>query len=452
MNDLLIISCIFGKKFKYVHPSPDKEKAFFFTNNNELRNEIINKGWNYVYVNKPLTDDYVLSSLQSKYIKFLKFLDDFPQFQSVKTIIYFDHKELVSSRTIDEIKSLINDNLDKSLIIRQTPWTKTNVYEEVNDAMGQERYVKSMNITKTFIKDIMLTGEYNENVRICNTGLLIFIDRENITKLLNSVYERCIAHTQPECQIYWSIFSQKYKNKIKEIKWGDIKSIKRKEPQQQIVSLNKEIDLSNKALEKTVDIENINNIIKKHTHRFEGNCLYRHYSNFVQFEDGHRYNNKLILRKNFYNIVKGAKSLLEIGLNGGHSLGVFLLSNPKLEVLSFDICEHAYVRDVANYYKSKYNFTFVEGNSLITVKEYNNEKKYDVIHIDGGHIEECVVNDLINCKRFAHKDTLMIFDDTNAEHISYILNEYCKKGFITEIDYSNNLKECFFHRIFKYNM
>ena len=180
--------------------------------------------------------------------------------------------------------------------------------------------------------------------------------------------------------------------------------------------------------------------------------MYRHYSNFVQFEDGHRYNNKLILRKNFYNIVKGAKSLLEIGLNGGHSLGVFLLSNPKLEVLSFDICEHAYVRDVANYYKSKYNFTFVEGNSLITVKEYNNEKKYDVIHIDGGHIEECVVNDLINCKRFAHKDTLMIFDDTNAEHISYILNEYCKKGFITEIDYSNNLKECFFHRIFKYNM
>ena len=44
----------------------------------------------------------------------------------------------------------------------------------------------------------------------------------------------------------------------------------------------------------------------------------------------------------------------------------------------------------------------------------------------------------------------MIFDDSNATHISNILNKYCKKNFIKEIDYSGNLKECFFHRIFKY--
>lgn len=39
----------------------------------------------------------------------------------------------------------------------------------------------------------------------------------------------------------------------------------------------------------------------------------------------------------------------------------FLLSNHKLEVLSFDICQHNYVKDIANYYKNKYNFNFVEG-------------------------------------------------------------------------------------------
>jgi len=27
MNSLLIISCIFGKEFKYVHPSPDKKNS-----------------------------------------------------------------------------------------------------------------------------------------------------------------------------------------------------------------------------------------------------------------------------------------------------------------------------------------------------------------------------------------------------------------------------------------
>ncbi len=72
--------------------------------------------------------------------------------------------------------------------------------------------------------------------------------------------------------------------------------------------------------------------------------------------------------------MKDAKNILEIGLNGGHSMAIFLLSNPKLEVLSFDICQHNYVKDIANYYKNKYNFNFVEGDSLITVKEYNNDK------------------------------------------------------------------------------
>ena len=88
---------------------------------------------------------------------------------------------------------------------------------------------KNMNKTKQFIKNILLTKEYNENVRICATGLLIFINRENIKELLNNVYEKCIEHQQPQCQIYWSIFSQKYRDKIKEIKWTHFKNIKSKD-------------------------------------------------------------------------------------------------------------------------------------------------------------------------------------------------------------------------------
>lgn len=230
MNNLLIISCIFGKQFKKVHPSPDNKNSYFFTNNKELKGEIINKGWNYVYVNKVLSNDSIISALQSKYIKFLKFLEDFPQFQNAKTIIYFDHKENVSSASIEEIKLLINNNVDKSLIIRQGRKNKTSVYHEIREAMGQPRYVKNMNKTKNFIKNIIATKEFDENVRICNTGLLIFINKEEIKELLNNVYKKCIEHQQPECQIYWSIFSQKHKDKIKEIKWTHIKKIKRGAP------------------------------------------------------------------------------------------------------------------------------------------------------------------------------------------------------------------------------
>jgi hypothetical protein len=230
MDNLIFISCIFGEEFKYVHPSPNNKNSYFFTNNPELKDEIINKGWNYIYINMILSEDSMISSLQSKYIKFLKFLDDFPQFQNAKIIVYFDHKENVSLNTVGEIELLINNNSDKSLIIRQTPSNKTSVYHEIQAAMGQSRYVKNMDKTKNFVKNGISTKQFDENVRICNTGLLIFINREQIKELLENVYEKCMEHEQPECQIYWSIFSQKHKEKIKEINWIDIKNIERTDP------------------------------------------------------------------------------------------------------------------------------------------------------------------------------------------------------------------------------
>ena len=74
MDNLLVISCIFGFNFNKVHHSPDIKNSFFFTNNPILKNEIVNKGWNYIYVDKPISNDSIISSLQSKYIKFLEFL------------------------------------------------------------------------------------------------------------------------------------------------------------------------------------------------------------------------------------------------------------------------------------------------------------------------------------------------------------------------------------------
>lgn len=227
MDDILIISCIFGDKFREVNYSPDKNNSYFFTNNNELKDEIINKGWNYVYVNKPLTSDYIESSLQSKYIKFLIFLKDFPEFKNKKYIIYYDHKECVTSDTLEEIYELINNNMHKSLIIRQTPRLKTKINDEINNAMGQERYVKNMDKTKKFISEMLSKGEIKENVRICNTGLIIYINRNKVDELIINVYNKCIEHSQPECQIYWSIFSQKYSDDIKEIEWTHIKNINR---------------------------------------------------------------------------------------------------------------------------------------------------------------------------------------------------------------------------------
>lgn len=230
MNNIIFISCFYGKNFNKILPSPDKKNSYFFTNNNNLKDEIISKGWNYIYDDKELSNEEIISSLQSKYIKFLKFLEDFTEFKNYEKIIYLDHKINLSFSTIENIKLLINNNLDKSLIIRQAPNNKTNIYQEIKEAMCQYRYKKNMNKTEEFIKNVTSTNEYDSNVQICNTGLLIFINIEKIKELLNNVYIKCIEHQQPECQIYWSIFSQKYKHLIKEIGWGQLRDMYWKTP------------------------------------------------------------------------------------------------------------------------------------------------------------------------------------------------------------------------------
>ncbi len=229
MENILVISCIFGKNFKFIHPSPDNKNSYFFTNNPKLESEIIKKGWNYVYINKILSDNIILSSLQSKYIKFLQFINDFPEFKN-RMIIYVDHKECINYLSLNQIKQLINENIDKSLIIRQTPYNKTNIYQEINEAKLQKRYAQNMNLTIKFVELLESSNKINTNVVICNTGLLIYINLQYIFPLLNNVYNMCLKHQQPECQIYWSIFSQFYKNKIKEINYNTIKYLKRTNP------------------------------------------------------------------------------------------------------------------------------------------------------------------------------------------------------------------------------
>jgi len=140
---------------------------------------------------------------------------------------------------------------------------------------------------------------------------------------------------------------------------------------------------------------------------------------------------------------KQTLEILEIGFNGGHSSQLFL-KNCNCNVVSFDLNEHSYVKHAKNYIDTIYpnRHTLITGDSNYTVLNYYHSP-FDIIFIDGGHDEIVAKNDLVNCKRLAHKDTIIIFDDTvfNENWIApwnigpnKAWTEFINSGFINKID------------------
>ena len=113
---------------------------------------------------------------------------------------------------------------------------------------------------------------------------------------------------------------------------------------------------------------------------------------------------------------KSIKTVMEIGFNAGHSAELFLSSNKNINLVSFDIGCHKYVNLGKEFIDKTYpnRHTLIIGNSLSTVPEYfkKENKKFDLIFIDGGHSYNVAKGDILNCKNLAHDKTIVVIDDT----------------------------------------
>ena len=109
--------------------------------------------------------------------------------------------------------------------------------------------------------------------------------------------------------------------------------------------------------------------------------------------------------------------VMEIGFNAGHSAELFLSNNPTLTLTSFDLGVHDYVPVAKEYIDTTFpnRHTLILGDSTIRVPQFIKENptaKFDIIFIDGGHDLPIARSDLENCTPLAHRDTLLIMDDT----------------------------------------
>lgn len=145
----------------------------------------------------------------------------------------------------------------------------------------------------------------------------------------------------------------------------------------------------------------------------------------------------------FWSGKQATAKLCEIGFNAGHSAMVMLLGREQrpLDFTIFDIGEHKYTKPCYNYIQSKFShvsFEFVEGDSTKTIPEWiklhpSLTGTYDVVHLDGGHSEHCILNDMKHSDILVKKGGIIIIDDTNIPHINKHVEKMLLSGRYKEI-------------------
>jgi len=219
----LIISVVTGTFFRNLYRAPKGYRSILFSNNLELREEAIKKKWEFVFLSNDLmdiSDSFITSSVQSKYIKYLGFIDDYPQFQQFESFLYVDHKIHLTSKAIRFLENV--KDINKSILIRNGKNLKKSLTAEINAANPFPRYALNMPATIEFINTVLASQKLQDKVRIMNTGLIYYTNIQVIKPLLEEILLAINELKQPECQIIFALLSQKYENVIQRIEFSEI--------------------------------------------------------------------------------------------------------------------------------------------------------------------------------------------------------------------------------------
>jgi len=128
------------------------------------------------------------------------------------------------------------------------------------------------------------------------------------------------------------------------------------------------------------------------------------------------------------------KSILEIGLNAGHSAAIQLELFPDIKLVSLDVGRHKITLEAVKVLSERFPDRFE--SILCHSTPYANRvirgeypaPEVDAVFIDGGHTERDVVNDLDFCKWLGVKDVFV--DDTNSSVVSHVLRRFVDNGSI----------------------
>ena len=137
-------------------------------------------------------------------------------------------------------------------------------------------------------------------------------------------------------------------------------------------------------------------------------------------------------RRNLFNLAKHVSTVMEVGVNGGHSLFLMLSSNPNLKVIGIDVAEKLveswapvdkYVPAAFRWLEKEFPLqcTFIKGNSLVEVPKFcleNPSMVVDAVHLDGA--KDTHLRELLSILPLMRKNGFVIFDDANTLSLIHI--------------------------------
>jgi hypothetical protein len=193
----------------------------------------------------------------------------------------------------------------------------------------------------------------------------------------------------------------------------------------------------NCSSKKQIILDGLKQIIISSNSSLEGNSFYIH-------ESLHLYSDLYTKQLNlFWCGTQAITKICEIGFNAGHSSMLMLLGRDEtpIDFTIFDIGHHSYTKPCLKYIKSQFkhvNFEYIEGDSILTMPKWIGINKqhihsYDVVHVDGGHSEGCIFNDMKNADLLVKNGGIIIIDDTNMVHINKYANLYLSNGTYREM-------------------